>query len=368
MGEGFRNTTELRGRAGVGHGRVHWSGNFDEIHDFEGQIRLLGKGTGLLADADFNAGTRSESLGDPKNGLSSDLDALSAYVTSLDSFAPSPHRNPDGSLTPAAVAGKAHFDALNCASCHGGAAFTDSSLGALHNVGTLTPNSGSRLGQLLTGIDTPTLRGIWDTAPYLHDGSAPTLRDVLTTRNPLDQHGAISGLSSPQIDELVAYLQQIDSLEPDAAPAIGVDSLTFTSYIASYGLTGSPLADTGDDFDKDGFDNLTEMLLGATDPTDASATPSIQPSTHQNADNQFYQLSWLHRDGGTWDGLSYHWGGHSYTPEGALDLNNWTTGLSMVPNPAGLPAAPADYQWVTARFNATMNTAPTGFIRLRLDE
>ncbi|MCB1032827.1 MAG: Ig-like domain-containing protein, partial [Acidobacteria bacterium] len=33
-GEGFRNTTTLRGRSGTGHGNVHWTANFDEIQDF----------------------------------------------------------------------------------------------------------------------------------------------------------------------------------------------------------------------------------------------------------------------------------------------------------------------------------------------
>jgi hypothetical protein len=32
LGEGIRNTTELNGRGGTGHGPVHWSANFDEIH------------------------------------------------------------------------------------------------------------------------------------------------------------------------------------------------------------------------------------------------------------------------------------------------------------------------------------------------
>jgi hypothetical protein len=43
----------------------------------------------------------------------------------------------------------------------------------LRDVGTIRqPGSGKRLGAQLTGIDPPTLRGLWDTAPYLHDGSA----------------------------------------------------------------------------------------------------------------------------------------------------------------------------------------------------
>ncbi|MEP7298575.1 MAG: AbfB domain-containing protein, partial [Burkholderiales bacterium] len=44
QGEGLRNTISLRGRSGTGHGRLHWSGNFDEVQDFEGQIRSLAGG------------------------------------------------------------------------------------------------------------------------------------------------------------------------------------------------------------------------------------------------------------------------------------------------------------------------------------
>jgi len=40
MGEGLRNTINLRG-PGAGARRLHWSSNFDEVQDFEGQIRAL---------------------------------------------------------------------------------------------------------------------------------------------------------------------------------------------------------------------------------------------------------------------------------------------------------------------------------------
>ena len=44
FGEGLRNTVSLRGRAGA-QGFLHWSNNFDEVQDFEGQIRTLAGGT-----------------------------------------------------------------------------------------------------------------------------------------------------------------------------------------------------------------------------------------------------------------------------------------------------------------------------------
>ncbi len=213
-GEGLRNTPALLGRKGTGHGRLNWSGTLDEVQDFEHQIRELFDGTGFLSDDVFHVGTRDQPLGDPKAGLSADLDALAAYVTSLDHVNPSPYRNPDGSLTADGVAGKAVFEKLGCDFCHGGADFTDSARGTLHDVGTITALSGMHAGGPLVGIDTPTLLGVWETPPYLHDGSAPTLRDVLTTRNPGDLHGYVSALPSQQVDQLVAYLLQIDGDPP----------------------------------------------------------------------------------------------------------------------------------------------------------
>ena len=210
MNEGLRNTASLRGRSGA-QGFLHWSANFDEVQDFEAQIRALAGGSGLMSDADFNAGTRSQPLGDPKAGLSADLDALAAYVASLSTFANSPHRNADGSLTAAAVAGRQVFRTANCAQCHGGTAFTISASANLQDVGTIKqPGSGQRLGGALNGIDVPTLRDAWATAPYLHDGSAATIAAAITA------HSGVS-FSGTDLANLVAYVEQIGAQET-AAP------------------------------------------------------------------------------------------------------------------------------------------------------
>ncbi|HEX6275267.1 MAG TPA: PKD domain-containing protein [Polyangiaceae bacterium] len=213
-GEGLRNTVAVLGRKGTAQGRLNWSGNLDEIQDFEHQIRELFDGTGFLSDDVFQMGTRNQPLGERKVGLDADLDALAAYVESLEHVNPSPYRNADGSLTPDGVAGKAVFERLGCDFCHGGSEFTDSGRGELRDVGTITAASGTRAGEPLFGIDTPTLLGVWETPPYLHDGSALTVRDVLTTKNPDDLHGYVSALSEPEVAELVAYVQQIDSELP----------------------------------------------------------------------------------------------------------------------------------------------------------
>jgi len=209
FGEGLRNTITLRGHGS--QGALHWTGNFDEVHDFEGQIRGFAGGTGLMTDAQFNTGTRSQPLGDPKAGVSSDLDALAAYITSLSSESNSPHRNSDGSLTADAVSGERVFRQQNCAACHSGTGFTNSALNVLRDIGTIKqPTSGKRLNQTLTGLDVPTLRGIWASAPYLHDGSATTLAAAVTA------HQGVT-LTAADLNNLVAYLQQLDDA-PATAP------------------------------------------------------------------------------------------------------------------------------------------------------
>lgn len=208
--EGFRNTIALKGRRGAGQGRLLWSGSFDEIQDFEEEIRGLFMGHGFIDDDELKKGTRSQALGESKAGLSKELDALAVYLTTLDQVDPSPFRNADGSMTEAARAGQALFGKLGCDFCHSGPDYTDSARGRVHDVGTAKPTSGKGGGAPLLGFDTPTLLGVWQTAPYLHDGSAATLKDVLTTANPNDQHGFTSSLSGEQLDQLVAFLQQID--------------------------------------------------------------------------------------------------------------------------------------------------------------
>ncbi|WP_374676315.1 PA14 domain-containing protein, partial [Ideonella sp.] len=230
-GEGLRNTVSLRGRAGLAHGPLHWSASADEVQDFEGQIRRLAGGTGLMADADFLAGTRSQPLGDPKAGISADLDALAAYVAFLASSAPSPHRPAADAPSARALAGRAVFAAKACASCHGGAGFTLSASRGLQDIGTLTEASGQRLGGPLAGIDIPGLRDVWATAPYLHDGSAPTLDAALAAHQGLQ-------LAPREQADLVAYLREIGGDEP-AAPEPGRGLAG--SYFANRQLAGTPV-------------------------------------------------------------------------------------------------------------------------------
>jgi large repetitive protein len=223
-GEGLRRSTTLKGRAGTGHGPLHWTANFDEVQDFEHDIREAFGGTGLMNNALFFAGSRDQPLGDPKAGHSGELDALSAYLESLDRFDRSPWRAPDGSLGASALAGRTLFVDLGCARCHGGADFTDSAALRWHDVGTVDAD-GMRMGEPLQGIDTPTLRGLWREPRFLHDGRAADLAAVFVVHDPAGVHGAVASLGSTQRAALIDYLLAIDDLEP-AAPAPFALSIT----------------------------------------------------------------------------------------------------------------------------------------------
>jgi fibronectin type 3 domain-containing protein/mono/diheme cytochrome c family protein len=112
-------------------------------------------------------------------------------------------------MTPAAVAGREVFRSANCAQCHGGASFTNSAAANLQNIGTIKPTSGTRLGGTLNGIDVPTLRDVWATAPYLHDGSAATLAAAILAHNGVT-------LSGSDVANLVAYVEQIGGQDSSA--------------------------------------------------------------------------------------------------------------------------------------------------------
>ncbi len=122
--------------------------------------------------------------------------AIDAYLASLKPV-PSPHLV-NGRPSLQAERGKAVFNEAGCAECHPPVLFTDL---YSYNVGTR-----GVFDKRSDKFDTPTLIELWRTAPYLHDGSAATVREVLTTHNPDDQHGVTSNLSKEQIDDLFEYL------------------------------------------------------------------------------------------------------------------------------------------------------------------
>jgi YVTN family beta-propeller protein len=215
--EGKRKTPSLMG---VAHTHpLHWSADRDEVQDFEYTIRSkLMRGRGLVSERiKPKDGFKPTELEEKLAGRSADLDALAIYTNSFD-FTLSPHIPAPGKLSDSATRGKALFFSkeVNCASCHSGPYYTDSSLKKpfkVHDVGTGGDDPTEKIGPK---YDTPTLLGVYRTAPYLHHGKAKTLRDVLTTCNKGDKHGKTSHLKPAEIDDLVDFLKSLPYEPPPA--------------------------------------------------------------------------------------------------------------------------------------------------------
>ena len=205
FGEGLRNTISLRGHGGNRQGPLHWTGNFDEVQDFENQIRNFAGGLGLVSGS-----SPHPPLGSPNAGLSPDLDALATYLQSLGTHGESPRRQNDGSLTPSAQAGELVFRAIDCTSCHGGPEFTRSATGNFPNIGTLKPSSGIALAATHRfGHPNPARRLEYRALPSRRLGSHPgTGRHRPPGRS----------IGAGDLADLVAYLECIDD-QPATAPA-----------------------------------------------------------------------------------------------------------------------------------------------------
>ena len=134
--------------------------------------------------------------------------AIDAYLASLRPV-PSPYLV-NGQLSAAAERGKQLFMSAGtgCAVCHPPPMFTDF---AAYDVGTAHERFSGLWERPAEDkqsdrFDTTVLVELWRSAPYLHDGSAATLREMLTTQNRSDLHGRTSHLTEQAIDELVEYL------------------------------------------------------------------------------------------------------------------------------------------------------------------
>lgn len=121
---------------------------------------------------------------------------IDAYLKSLKP-APSPYLV-NGQLSDSAKRGQKLFYSARCTDCHVPGLYTDS---RLHDVGTR-----ASYDETTGSFPTPTLVEVWRTAPYLHDGSAVTIHDVLTTRNPSGKHGDVRHMSDQQINDLCDYV------------------------------------------------------------------------------------------------------------------------------------------------------------------
>ena len=136
--------------------------------------------------------------------VSSKLPALQAYQLTLQ--APPA---PVGSFDPAAATrGRAVFKgAGKCVTCHSGSTFTDANTRLHPPADSMAePESPSYASRSATRqYRTAPLRGVWQHAPYFHDGSAATLDEVAQTYNA--RLGL--GLSAQDVSDLAQYLKSL---------------------------------------------------------------------------------------------------------------------------------------------------------------
>ncbi len=130
------------------------------------------------------------------------LAALRAYQLSLE--APPP---PAGSYDAAAAGrGREVFTgAGRCASCHSGTVLSDVNAGILHDPAEtgMDPRYAARTTQ--KRYRTTPLRALWQHAPYFHDGSAPSLRDVVEHYDRVRR----LGLTEAEKGDLIEYLKSL---------------------------------------------------------------------------------------------------------------------------------------------------------------
>lgn len=127
-----------------------------------------------------------------------EVEDIVAYLKTLEPPRPLPMSEKEKK---AAVRGKLVFEGKGkCIQCHRPPVFDDATP---HDVGTRVE------GDIKSLFDTPSLRGVARTSPYLHHGQAETLEEVFSKHNPQHRHGDAHRLTANEMADLVAYLKSL---------------------------------------------------------------------------------------------------------------------------------------------------------------
>lgn len=192
------------------YGGVSWSALGDAIGQF---VHCL-----VTGDAAFDHAVRWRAYETLPLDVLADDEVLAARHAAARDLA---QRHP---MSDAALRGESLFfgNRAWCSACHNGVNFTDE---LFHNTGVGLDRPDPDLGRFeVTGRDqdwgafkTPTIRGAVHTAPYMHDGSVPTLLDVIEwyahegrmNRNLDERYRRIPGgiLTTEDKRDLVAFVE-----------------------------------------------------------------------------------------------------------------------------------------------------------------
>lgn len=176
-----RNAPVLAGRL-TDTGPFNWDGDKEDLSEnIRRSVRRMG-GTGLSA---------------------SEVAALTEYVETGLPLPRNPWPERHRSNGVGVEEGRAIFDSAEagCSGCHSGPAYTDR---ARHRLG---PGDDPERDLRLPKIDTPSLIGLWASAPYFHDGRYADLRQLLTDRRL--HMGSTGHLDQGRVGALIAYLQTL---------------------------------------------------------------------------------------------------------------------------------------------------------------
>lgn len=190
----FRGPRDVPSLWGVGRtGPWGWEGRSASLESFV---------TGTLVDH-FRGGPGAPDVaGRRVAALTGYLRSLRAPRTAFD----------QGTLSPAARRGEDLFQGKGgCMACHGGPDLTDNQV-QFTDVPKVSPADtdpgAARRGPLVGAFNTPQLRDLRNTAPYMHNGSLRTLRDVVGFYNTRSTVAPLR-LTATEVDDLVAYLEAL---------------------------------------------------------------------------------------------------------------------------------------------------------------
>jgi cytochrome c peroxidase len=128
-----------------------------------------------------------------------DVKAVVAFLQTLE-HPPNPNLKPDGSRGEAAERGKALFEGkARCARCHKGEDYTSA-----RNYDVKLEGDGSPFDDW----NPPSLRGLWDRGPYLHEGQAQTLDEVLRSFHSPEKLGG-APLTPQEHSDLIEFLKSL---------------------------------------------------------------------------------------------------------------------------------------------------------------
>ncbi len=173
-----RRRTPSLANAHTGTAPYHWDGQFPTMDTLvDATITELMAGDGLLVDTS----------------------SVQAYVDEIVRAPVAPPGDP-----PQLARGEAIFTsaAAGCSGCHVSPLGTDGKLWSVLSPMSLASDD------IVAQTNTPALAGVFQLAPYFHDGRSSDLLDALT-RGDASQHGSVAGLSPADLDDLVAYLRSL---------------------------------------------------------------------------------------------------------------------------------------------------------------